>query len=110
MKKILYSNFEDTSSIIDKMIKSPDLKKAIMRNNLYKFWEKVVGKKLAEKSRPYGMAGGGTLIIACQNPVISQELLLQKFQIMEKFKPYLKSLKINVKDIRFDCKKWESAD
>ena len=106
-KKILYTDFEDAESIINKMLSSSDIKKAVTRNNLYKFWDKIVGKKFSEKSKPYSMMGGGILIVACANSAIAQELMLQKPQILEKFKPYLKSLHLSVKDIKFDCKKWE---
>lgn len=107
-KKVLYTDFEDTESIIDKMLSSTELKKAVTRNNLYKFWDKIVGKKFSEKSKPYSMMGGGVLVIACASSAVAQELMLQKPQILEKFKPYLKSLHMNVKDIKFDCKKWEA--
>lgn len=106
-KKILYTDFEDSASIIANMLKSKDLQKAITRNNLYKFWEKVVGIKFAQKSRPYGMMGSGVMIIACQNSMVAQELMMQKTQLIEKFKPYLKSLRITIKDFKFDPKKWE---
>lgn len=105
-KKSFYTNFEDTASIIETMLDSRELKKAVTRNNLYKFWDKIVGKKFSDKSKPYSMMGGGVLIIACQNSAIAQELMFQKTQILEKFKPYLKSLHVSVKDIKFDCKKW----
>lgn len=108
-KKVLYTDFEDAASIIEKMLTSKDLKKAITRNNLYKFWEKIVGKKFSEKSKPYGMLGGGTIVIACANSAVAQELMLQKPQLLEKFQPYLKSLHLSVKDIKFDCKKWDST-
>ena len=109
-KKILYTNFEGVESIIETMLSSTELKKAVTRNNLYKFWEKIVGKKFSEKSKPYSMMGGGVLIVACANSSIAQELMLQKPQILEKFKPYLKSLHMTVKDIRFDCKKWTDSN
>ena len=110
MKKILYTDFEDANSIIEKMLTSKELKKAITRNNLYKFWDKVVNKKLSDKSKPFGMLGGGTMVIACQNSSVAQELMLQKIQILEKFQPYLKSLHLKVSDLKFDCKKWENGD
>ena len=106
-KKILYSNFEDASSIIESMMSSSELKKAVTRNNLYKFWAQVVNKKLSDRSKPYGMMGGGTLIIACENSIVAQELMMQKAQILQRFQPFLKSLRMNVKDIKFDQKKWE---
>jgi hypothetical protein len=105
MKKVLYTDFEDANSIIAKMVASPELKKAITRNNLYKFWDKVVGSKFSKGSKPYGMAGGGVMIVACKSSIIAQELLLRKNKILEQMAPFLKSLRIKVKDIRFDCKK-----
>ena len=55
---------------------------------------------------------GYTLVIACQNPSIAQELILRKFEILQKLTPYLKALKMHVKDIKFDSKRWinESTD
>lgn len=106
-KKILYTDFENTESIIHSMLSSKELKRAVTRNNLYKFWSKIVGKKFCDKSKPYSMIGNGVLVVACESSVVAQELLLQKKQILEKFQPYLKSLHLNVKDIKFDPKKWE---
>lgn len=106
-KKVLYTQFESMEDVIEGMMSSTELKKAVTRSNLYKFWDKIVGKKFSEKSKPYSMMGGGVLVVACANPVVAQELLLQKTQILEKFKPYLKSLHMSAKDIKFDCKKWE---
>ena len=106
-KKILYTDFENSESIINKLLSSTELKKAVTRNNLYKFWDKIVGKKFSDKSKPYSMIGGGVFVVACANSAVAQELMLQKFQILEKFKPYLKSLHMNVKDIKFDPKKWD---
>lgn len=105
-KKILYTDFETTEEIIEGMLSSTELKKAVTRNNLYKFWDKIVGKKFSDKSKPYAMGTNNTLIIACANSTVAQELMFQKVQILEKFKPYLKSLHLNVKDIKFDPKKW----
>ena len=53
------------------------------------------------------MLGGGVMVIACENAIVAQELMLKKTQILVKFKPYLESLKIKVTDLRFDPKKWE---
>jgi len=106
IKKVLYTDFEDTASIIEKMMSSKEMKKAVTRSNLYKFWEKVVGKKFSAKSKPYSMMGGGVFVVACANSAIAQELMLQKPQILAKLAPYLKSLHMSVKDLKFDCKKW----
>lgn len=106
MKKVLYTDFVTSESLIEELLDNKEIKKAITRNNLYKFWGKVAGEKFSNKSRPYSMQGGGVMIIACQNSIVAQELTLQKTQLLAKFAPYLKSLKMNVKELRFDPKKW----
>ncbi len=108
MKKVLYTDFVTTESLVEELLGQKEIKKAITRNNLYKFWDKVAGEKFAQKSKPYSMLGGGVMVIACENAIVAQELTLRKTQLLVKFEPYLKSLKLNVKDLRFDPKKWES--
>lgn len=106
MKKVLYTDFVSTEEIISEMMEDKTFKKAITRSNLCKFWSKVVGDKFAEKSKPYSMMGGGTMVIACENAIVAQELTLKKNQLLVKFEPYAKSLKMSVKDLKFDPKKW----
>lgn len=110
MKKVLYTDFVSTEEIIADMLGNKEIKRAITRSNLYKFWEKAAGKKFAEKSKPYSMLGGGIMVIACENAIVAQELMLKKTQILTKLEPYLKSLKMKVKDLRFDPKKWRIED
>ena len=50
------------------------------------------------------------MVIACENAIVAQELMLKKTQILTKLEPYLKSLKMKVKDLRFDPKKWRVED
>lgn len=92
------------------MLDNKEIKKAITRNNLYKFWTNVAGKKFADRSRPYSMMSGGIMVIACENAIVAQELTLRKNQLLTKFEPYLKSLKMNIKDLRFDPKKWTNEE
>ena len=105
-KKVLYTGFEGIDGVIADLLQNKDIKKAVTRSNLYRFWKSIVGEKFSEKSKPYSMIGGGVMVIACANNVVAQELLYQKNMIIEKFTPYLKSLKINLKDLKFDPKKW----
>lgn len=110
MKKILYTDFIAADDIIAQMLDNKDIKKALTRNNLYKFWSKIAGEKFAKKSKPYSMMGNGVMIIACENAVVAQELMLKKTQLLVKFKPYLDSLKFKVKDLKFDAKRWSGED
>ena len=106
MEKVLYTNFTSTEELVNELLEQKEFKKAMTRTNLMKFWKNVAGTKFAEKSEPWGMLGSDTMIIACENAIVAQELLLQKLKLLEKFKPYAKSLKIRVEDLRFDAKKW----
>ena len=106
MKKILYTDFETTENLISKMLEQKEIRKAITRNNLYKFWGKIAGAIFAQKSKPYSMLGGGVMVIACENGIVAQELMLKKTQLLVKFKPYLESLKLKVSDLPFEPKKW----
>ena len=106
MKKILYTRFKNIDDIIADLMKNAAIRKALTRANLCKFWSKVAGEKFAAHSKPYSMMTGGVMVVACENAIVAQELTLRKNQLLAKFEPYLKSLKLNVKDLRFDPKKW----
>jgi hypothetical protein len=53
------------------------------------------------------MGANNVMIIACENAAVAQELMLKKFQLLEKLQPYLQSLKMTVKDLKFDPKRWQ---
>ena len=106
MGKVLYTDFEGVDSIIEAMMDNPQLKKAVARTNLFNMWDKLLPEKYKKKSRPYSMLPQGVMVIACENPVIAQELSLRKVLLLQKFQPYLQSLKMKVSDLRFDPKKW----
>lgn len=107
MKKVLYTDFEGVDNVISSMMDNPAMKKAITRTNLYNFWDKILPQKFKTKSRPFSMLPGGIMVIACENPVVAQELSLYKIILLKKFEPYLKTLKMRVTDFKFDPKKWE---
>lgn len=106
MKKILYTQFKNIDDIISELAQDKEIKRAITRSNLYKFWKNVAGDKFAQNSKPYSMLKGNIMVIACKTPIVAQELLLQKSQLIEKMQPYLKSLRIKIRDLKFDAKKW----
>ena len=109
MKEILYTDFKGIDSLIADLISEDDmLKKAMKRSTLFKFWKKVVGQPFDEKSKPYGMIGANTMVIACENSAVVQELTMRKKQLIKKYAPYVKSLNLDIKDIVFDPKKWNT--
>ena len=109
MSKVLYTDFEGVESIISSMMDNPQLKKAITKTNMFKFWDSILPEKFRGKSKPYGMLPGGIMTVACQNPVVAQELSLHKIMLIKKFEPYAKSMSMRVMDLRFDPKKWSEA-
>lgn len=106
MGKVLYTDFEGVDSVIDSMMDNPQLKKAITRTNLYKFWDSILPEKFKKKSKPYSMLPGGVMVVACENPVMAQELSLHKIMLIKKFEPYAKSMNMRLTDMKFDPKKW----
>lgn len=109
MSKVLYTDFEGVDDIIGSMMDNPQLKKALTRTNMYKFWDSILPEKFKGKSKPYGMLPGGVMTVACQNPIVAQELSLHKIMLIKKFEPYAKSLKMRVIDLKFDPKRWEAV-
>ena len=87
MKKILYTKFQNMDELLAQMAKDKELSRAITRNNLYKFWVKAAGEKFAQNSKPYSMIKGSIMVVACKSPIVAQELMLRKTQILEKLKP-----------------------
>lgn len=110
MGKVLYTDFEGVDTIISSMMDNPQLKKAVARTNLFNMWDKILPEKFKNKSRPFSMLPQGVMVIACESPVIAQELSLRKILLLQKFQPYLQSLKIKVSDLKFDPKKWSGAN
>ena len=88
------------------MMDNPQLKKAVARTTLFNMWDKILPENFKKKSRPFSMLPQGVMVIACENPVIAQELMLRKVILLNKFQPYLKSLNMKVTDLKFDSKKW----
>ena len=110
MKKILYTKFKYIDEIISELSQEKEIKKAITRSTLCKFWNRVAGEKFAKISKPYSMMRGNVMVIACQTPTVAQELMLRKTQLLTKFKPYVESLKMKLTDLKFDPKKWQEED
>lgn len=107
MEEILYTNFTGIDKLLSDMLdQNQALKKALKRSNICQLWSKIVGKPFDVKSKPYGMIGANTMVIACESAVVVQELTLRKKQLLKKYIPYVKPLNIELKDIVFDATKW----
>ena len=106
MEKILYSQFESAEDILAALKKKLQPKKQSKVLTLFLAWNEIAGQKLAEFSKPVGLTKDKTLIVACKNSMISQELYLQKQQILIRTQSYAQSLQLKVGDICFSHKIW----
>ena len=107
MEKILYTQFENVGDILSKLKKKLQPKKQSKVVTLFLAWREIAGNKLAEFSKPVGLSKDKTLIVACKNSMISQELYLQKTRILKSVQFYANNLQLNVEDVCFSHKIWE---
>ncbi len=106
MGKVLYTDFENIDSVIETMMDNPQFKKAVARTNLFNMWDSILPEKFKKKSKPFSMLPQGVMVIACENPIIAQELSFRKVLLLNKFLPYTKALNLKINDLKFDPKKW----
>ena len=107
MQKILYTSFESIGDILSELKKKLKPKKQSKVLTLFLVWNDVAGTKLAEFSRPVGLSKEKTLIVACKNPAVSQELYLIKSRILKSVQFYANDLGLKVDDICFSHKIWD---
>jgi len=106
MRRILYSNFESSHDIVEDLLKKMQPKKQSKVLTLFYAWRDIVGIKLSEMSKPVGLSKEKTLIVACKNSMISQELYLSKPRILKSIKYYAENLQVQVEDVCFSHKIW----
>ncbi len=106
MGKVLYTDFVGIDEYVGSLMDNPHFKKAMAKTNLYKFWDGILPEKFKGKSKPFSMLPGGTMVVACKNPVVAQEMSLHKVILISKFAPYAKGVNMRVTDMKFDSQKW----
>ena len=107
MEKILYTQFNSAEDIISGIKKKLQPKKQSKVLTLFLAWGEIAGQQLAKFSKPVGLSKDKTLIVACKNSMISQELYLQKQRILKSTQFYAQNLQLKVEDICFSHKIWE---
>lgn len=107
MEKILYSQFESAEDILLELKKKLQPRKQSKVLTLFLAWSEIVGQKLVKFSKPIGLTKDKTLIVACKNSMISQELYFQKQRILKSVQFYAKNLQLKVDDICFSHKIWD---
>ena len=107
MGKILYSKFESVGDILSELKKKLKPKQQSKVMTLFLAWGEIAGNKIAQFSRPVGLSKDKTLIVACKNSMISQELYLNKPRILKSVQFYAQNLQLKVEDVCFSHKIWE---
>ena len=106
MKKILYTTMEHAADLLSVIEKKAKPKKQSKVLTLFLAWKDIAGNKLAESSRPVGLSKDKTLIVACKNSMISQELYFMKARLLKSVQMYAQDLNLKVDDICFSHKIW----
>lgn len=99
-------NFNSISEILGSTLESKaEFSNLTKKVTLFSFWGTIVGKKFINSTRPYALKHG-KLFVTCANSYALQDLMMYKYQLLEKLKPYAKGLEIEINDIVLSAKNW----
>ena len=107
MKKLNNSNFE----LIEDVIKdldfnyNPDNEKILEEIN--KYWCSVVGEKICTFSKIVNISENKILTVSCSDSFVANELYFEKEKILNYMNKNAQNLGIEIKDIKFNYKKWK---
>ncbi len=107
MKKLNYSNFElieDIIKSIDFNYRESDCEKLEF---LSKFWIETIGNKISQLTKVFQLSDDNVLTVLCADSFVANELYISKEKIIELINKKTSKQGINIKDIRFNYKKWK---
>lgn len=97
--------FSKFSDIINESALKQMFGQALDKCMLFEFWKNIAGKKFEKVSIPYEIKGG-VLFVSVASSTVAQELGFFKADLIKNAMPYVKGLKFNLVDIRFNYKNW----
>ena len=107
MKKLSNSNFVLLQDIFKELNINYDEAAADNSEKLSQYWEETVGEKISKFSKVLELTSNNVLIIVCSDSYAANELYYVKTKLLENMNEKVKKLGIEIKDIKFDYKKWE---
>ena len=107
-KEFFYTDFNSLGSVMNEIVQNSNLKLGVKKATLFKFWNKVAGKKFEKYSKIESLNADGLLVVSCANAAVSSELLLFKTDILKKINTFAIPLELEVKDIKFSHKMWKN--
>lgn len=101
-------NFSNISDIIGgNFFDSKKAQIALKHSTIFSFWAQIVGKKFVNSSKPTFIRNF-KLHVSCENSFVVQELMMYKKVLLKKLLPYSSALGVEISDIIFEYKNWNS--
>ncbi len=107
MKKLSNSKFALLQDIFKELNINYDEAGADNFDKLSQYWEETVGEKISKFSKVLELTSNNVLIIVCSDYYAANELYYVKTKLLENMNEKVRNLGIEIKDIKFDYKKWE---
>lgn len=107
MKKLHNSNFELIQDVIKDLDFNYNPSNQEQLEQINKYWSDVVGKKISKLSRVTGLSSENILTVVCSDSFVSNELYFEKQNLLKFMNKNIENMGINIKDIKFDYKKWK---
>ena len=95
-------------SVFNSSISKNKMNNVIKHSTIFSFWNSVVGLKFSNHTKPYAIKAN-KLYVSTKSPVVAQELSLYKLKLLNKINSYSKPLGIEINDIIFNYKNYNSS-
>lgn len=99
--------FESLQSVIKDLQFNYDESKFETDEKLAGYWIETVGNKISQFSKVLDFSADNILTIVCSDSFVANELYLEKDKLTKLMNEKTKNLGIEIKDIRFNYKKWK---
>ena len=99
--------FESLQNVIKDLQFNYDESKFETSEKLTGYWIETVGNKISQFSKVLEFSTDNILTIVCSDSFVANELYLEKNKLTKLMNEKTKNLGIEIKDIRFNYKKWK---
>lgn len=99
--------FESLQNVIKDLQFNYDESKFETGEKLAGYWIETVGNKISQFSKVLEFSTDNILTIVCSDSFVANELYLEKNKLTKLMNEKTKNLGIEIKDIRFNYKKWK---
>lgn len=99
--------FESLQNVIKDLQFNYDESKFETGEKLAEYWIETVGNKISQFSKVLEFSTDNILTIVCSDSFVANELYLEKNKLTKLMNEKTKNLGIEIKDIRFNYKKWK---